>query len=372
MKILILANNDTGLYQFRKELISELLCPGSYLEGREAEKAEVYISLPYGEYVPELVKMGCRFIDTPFNRRGMNPLKELKLLKRYRKIIKEVKPNVVLTYTIKPNIYGSFAAKKYKVPHVVNITGLGTALERGGIKQKLLSIMYKTALTKANCVFFQNQANKEFFENKKIALSKHKMLPGSGVNLDKYSLTEYPSGENIEFAFIGRVMKEKGIDNYLETAKEIKSVYPNTVFHVCGFCEDEYNGKLSAYAEDGMVIYHGMVKDVKPIIEKASAVILPSYHEGLANVLLEASAMGRPVIASNINGCKETFDEGVTGFGVKVNDSEDLINTVKKFINLPIEIKEAMGKRAREKVQNEFDRRIVVKKYVEVIESIKG
>ncbi len=371
MKILILANNDTGLYQFRKELISEFLTPSSYIEGRENEPFEVYVSLPNGEFVKEFEKMGCKFIETPIDRRGMNPLRELKLLKTYKKIIKEVKPNVVLTYTIKPNIYGSMACKKYKVPYITNITGLGSAIEKGGVSKKLLLFLYKRALNKAQCVFFQNQSNKEFFERKKIALGKHKMLPGSGVNLERYKVSKYPDENNGQFTFIGRVMKEKGIEEYLQSASEIKKKYPDFIFNILGSIEEEYQGKLNEYIENKTVIYHGSVKDVKPYIEKSFAVILPSYHEGLANVLLESSSMGRPVIASKVHGCIETFDEGISGFGVEIKSANDLLEKIEKFINLPYEQKVQMGLNARQKVEREFDRKIVVKKYLEEIEKLK-
>ena len=232
MRVLILANNDVGLYKFRRELLSELLVPGSYIEDRVADPWEVYISLPNGEMVPEMIKMGCEFIETPIERHGTNPLEELKLRKQYKRIIRDVKPNIVFSYTIKPNIYGGMACKALKVPCIMNITGLGTAVENGGLMQKFMLMLYKLALPGARKVFFQNNENEQFFVDHKLAMGKHDMLPGSGVNLSHYTVSEYPPEDTIEFAFISRIMKEKGIDQYLDAAKAIRAKYPQTRFHI--------------------------------------------------------------------------------------------------------------------------------------------
>ncbi len=369
-RILILANSDKGLYNFRYELIQELTHPGSYLTDRIASPADVFIAAPKGDKISALEEMGCHFIDVSLERRGKNPFQDFKLRRQYVNIIKNVKPDVVFTYTVKPNIYGGMACRSLKIPCVMNITGLGTAVEKGGLMQKFILLLYKFALRGVNKVFFQNSANEQFFTNHKLAIGKHQLLPGSGVNLEKFSELDYPNEDTNEFAFIGRIMREKGIDNYLEAAKAIREKYPNAVFHICGSCEKEYNGKLQEYIDDESVVYHGMLADVRPIINKSSAVVLPTYHEGMSNVLLEAAASGRPVIASKVPGCIETFDEGISGFGTNVNDSENLVDTLEKFINLPYHAKREMGINARKKVEKEFDRKIVVKAYLEEIEKL--
>ncbi len=366
MRVLILANNDVGLYKFRKELISELLQPGSFIEGRIAEPCEVYISLPNGDFVPELVNMGCEFIDTPFERHGKNLFKELKLRKVYKKIIREVKPDIVFSYTVKPNIYGGMACRALKVPCVMNITGLGTAVENGGLMQKLMLMLYKRALLGARKVFFQNEENEQFFIDRKLAAGKNDRIPGSGVNVNEYVVREYPAEETIDFVFISRIMKEKGIDQYLEAAKRIREKYPQTRFHICGYCEPEYDGELQKLVEDGTVIYHGLVKDIAAIHKTMHCTVHPTYYpEGLSNVLLEASASGRPIITTNRSGCREVIDDGVNGYIIKQKDSADLIEKLETFINLPYEEKKKMGLAGREKVEKEFDRKIVVQKYLE-------
>ena len=359
-RVLFLVNHEVVIYNFRLELVVRLLQEGY----------DVLISSPYGERIRELEELGCTSIHTTMDRHGVSILQDLKLLLHYRKILKQYSPSVVLTYTIKPNIYGGIACRMQKIPYIANITGLGTAVEKAGFLQSFTSFLYKHALKNAQKVFFQNKENQAFFEKKRIALGKHGLLPGSGVNLTKFQPLEYPPDDTIEFVFISRIMKEKGIDHYLEMAKVIKAKYPNTHFHICGFCEESYEGILNKLQEEGIIQYHGMVKDVREIHKKTHCTVLPSYHEGMANVLLEAAACGRPVLASDIPGCKESFENGVSGFGFESRSTISLIQAIEQFITLPYEQKVTMGISGRKKVEEEFDRQIVVKAYIKEIASI--
>lgn len=359
MKILVLANFGMGLYNFRKELLEELI----------KQNHEVFISLPNDEYVPKLESLGCRFINTPVSRRGTNPLTDLKLLMNYKKIIKNVKPDVVLTYTIKPNVYGGLACRLANVPYLANITGLGTAVENGGFLQKITLLLYRVSLKKAKCVFFQNKENEGFLTKKKIIKGKHKILPGSGVNLNHYELLDYPSDENINFLFISRVMKEKGIEQYIDAATYIKKKYPNTVFHIVGFCEDEYENKLKLLEDKGIIKYHGKQSDVREFHKISHCTIHPTYYpEGMSNVLLESAACGRPIITTNRSGCREIVDDRVNGYVIEQKNSQDLINKIEKFLELDYESKKQMGIAGRIKVENEFDRQIVVNSYLSLID----
>jgi galacturonosyltransferase len=237
--------------------------------------------------------------------------------------------------------------------------------------QKISIILYKVAFKKVNCIFFQNTENRQFFIDNNIAVDKHRLIPGSGVNLEQFQVLEYPPKNFIEFVFISRIMKQKGIDEYLESADYIRRKYPNTKFHICGFCEEEYEGKLKKLQDQGIIEYHGMMRDVRTILEKTHCIVHPSYHEGMANALLESAASGRPVSASNISGCLETFDEGISGFGFEVKNTTDLIDKLIKFIELSYEQKKAMGIAGRKKMEKEYDRNIVVKAYIEEIEKIE-
>lgn len=361
-KVLILANNDVGLYKFRKELIEELL-----------KDYEVYISLPYGNFVNDLINIGCNFIDTTIDRRGINPINDLKLICQYKRLVKKICPDIILSYTIKPNIYGAYVAKKRNIPVFANITGLGSAVENGGLLQKITVLMYKFAFSKIQTVFFQNKENMQFFEDKKIAVGKHKLLPGSGVNLQHFKPLKYPDDKTTEFVFISRIMKEKGIDQYLEAAKYIRNKYPNTRFHICGFCEEDYEDILKEYQNQGIIIYHGLLDDVRKILKITHCTIHPTYYpEGMSNVLLESCACARPIITTDRSGCVEIVDDERNGYIVKQKDSMDLIDKIEKFLDLNYEDKKLMGLNARKKVELEFDRNIVVKKYTTELKGIKS
>lgn len=360
-RIVMLTNHDAYTYNFRKEIIQCLIDEGY----------KVYIVLPYGEKVELLKKMGCEFIDLPLDRRGTNPFTDLKLILQYRRILKEIKPEVVLTYTIKPNIYGGIACRSLGIPYIANITGLGSAVENGGIMQKFTVMLYHLAFAKINCVFLQNQENQQFFVDKRIALGTHKLIPGSGVNLNQFQLLNYPSDSIVNFLYIGRVMKEKGIDQYIEAARIIKKKYPNTVFHVLGFCEEAYEERLTQLNKQGIIQYHGMQSDIRPFIQNSHCTIHPSYYpEGMSNVLLESSASGRPIITTNRSGCREIVEDGKTGFIFEMKNSENLADKVEKFIQLSNGERRQMGLAAREKIEKEFNREIVVKAYLEEIAKI--
>ena len=355
-KVLFLVNHDVVIYNFRLEIVERLL----------AEGYDVHISSPYGERIDDLVALGAKYHEIEMDRHGMNPISEYKLLKEYKKLLKSVQPDIVLGFTIKPNIYGAIAARKAKIPFVANITGLGTAVENGGWKQKVFVLLYKYAFRGIQRVFFQNTENQQFFIDNKIALGKHKLLPGSGVNLERFPLREYPDEENgvVRFAFISRIMKEKGIEQYLAAAKAIKSKYPNTEFHICGFCESEYEGKLNEYNDNGTVIYHGMIRDVADFLENIHCVIHPTYYpEGISNVLLEACASGRPIITTDRSGCREVVDDGVNGYMIPQRDSKKLIEAVEKFMALSNSDRKRMGISGRSHVNKFFDRELVVDAY---------
>ncbi|MCF0149677.1 MAG: glycosyltransferase family 4 protein [Clostridium sp.] len=360
-KVLILVNHDVVIYNFRKELVERLL----------EEGYEVHISSPYGERIDDLVSMGCKYEEVSISRHGTNIIEDLKLIKYYFNIIKKIKPDVVLTYTIKPNIYGGIACRFSRTPYIANITGLGTAVENEGLMQKFTVMLYKIAFKKISCIFFQNTENMNFFAEKNIYKEKHKLLPGSGVNLSHFNVLDYPPEDTIEFAFISRIMKEKGIDQYIEAAEYIRNKYPNTRFHVCGFCEEDYEEKLKELQARGIIEYHGMQRDIRKILAITHCTIHPTYYpEGMSNVLLESAASGRPIITTNRSGCRETLDCGVTGYIVGPQNSRELVRKIEKFLTLSYEDKKRMGLAGRKKVEKEFDRQIVIDAYLEEIEDV--
>ena len=355
-KILILANNDVGLYKFRKELIQALIEQGD----------KVYISLPYGKLVEPLKEMGCEFIDTPVDRRGINPITDFKLLLAYKKIVKKVEPDLILTYTIKPNIYGGLISRLKKVPYIVNITGLGTAFQGNGILKKVIVALYKVALGRVKNVLFENEGNKQvFIDNHIIKEETAVVMNGAGVNLEEYPFTPMPQEGPIRFLFIGRVMKEKGVDELFEAAKKIKKEYDNVEFDIVGPFEDDYEETVKKLQQEGIINYYGYQEDVRPFIAKCHCFVLPSYHEGMANTLLEAAAMGRPLITSNIHGCKEAVRDN--GYLCEVRDGRELYRKIIDFIDLTDKQKINMSKISRKVVEHKFDKKIIVRKVTEYI-----
>lgn len=359
MKILILTNNLIGLFSFRKEVVEALKNLGY----------EVVISAPVDTKKEYFEQIGCKLIDTQFDRKGMNPIKDLGLMLFYRRLIKTERANVVLSYTIKPNLYGGMACQLCKVPQIANITGLGTAVENPGVLQKLTILLYKVGLQKTQIVFFQNKANEEFCDKHNMVKGRTILLPGSGVNLQYHAYKEYPPKEEpIRFIFISRLMREKGIEEYLSAAEIIKERHPSTEFYILGACEDDYEKRVVELQKKGIVNYFGLQPDVRPYIEKIHCTVHPSFYpEGMSNVLLESCATGRPIITTNRPGCGEIVEDGHNGYVVKAKNVDDLVNAIEKFLQLPYEQKRMMGIEGRRKVEREFDRNIVVDAYLRAV-----
>lgn len=359
-RILILANSSVGLYGFRNELVLKLL-----------EQHEVFISIPDTEREKELLAEGCEVIHTPINRRGMNPVEDINLFFSYKKLLKSIKPDLVLTYTIKPNIYGGVACRQKKIPYIVTITGLGSALEGKGFLQKFTSSLYRMAVKKATCIFFQNEMNRNLFEERNIRGIEQKLVSGSGVDLKHFQEVKMPNENKLRFIFVSRIMKEKGIEQYLEAAKELHCKYAHTEFWVLGACEEEYRAQLDILDKQGIIHYFGMQKDVKKYLSDVHCLVHPSFYpEGMSNVCLEAAACGRAVITTNRSGCRETVTEGVTGYLVEERNTEQLIAAMECFILLSKEEKEQMGRSGRKKMEQEFDRSKVTDMYLEKIRSV--
>lgn len=356
-KILILSNSSGGLYDFRNELLLKLL-----------EEYQVTVSLPDQVRTKELSEEGCKVVHTPINRRGVNPIEDMKLLKAYRKLLKDERPDLVLTYTIKPNIYGGFCCGCMKIPYISTITGLGSTFQKKGILRKVIVTMYRMGIKRCACVFFQNEENQKIFDRFHIKGKKSCLVKGSGVNLKRHSFEPYPEGEKVRFLFVGRMMKEKGIEELLTAAKELSS--PKVIFELLGYCDEDYQDRLDASEKQGHIRQLGFNPDVHEYLKNSSALVLPTYHEGMSNVLMEASATGRPVIATDVSGCREIFEEGITGFGCKPKSSEDLIRALKKFLILSPQERGRMGEKAREKMEKEFDREKVAGDYLKEIQAM--
>lgn len=363
MKILILTNYANGLYLFRKELI----------ENFQKNGHEVFVSVPFDENCVKLKKLGVTLLEAPLERHGMNPAKDFKLFRQYMRTIRRVRPGVVLTYTIKPNIYGALAARIKKVPYICNVTGLGQAIERGGMLSKILLKLYSVSMKKARKVFFQNERNMKFMQDRGVATKNAGLLPGSGVNLIEHPLSEYPSEQaGIHILAVMRVMKDKGVSEYFDMVRELKPEHPNVFFELVGeYEEDEradFEPEINDLVKMNYLKYYGHIDNVPDVMAASHIVVHPSYHEGLSNVLLEAAACGRPVLATDVNGCKETVDVGKSGYLFEARNSKSLIEAVERILSLTENQRKEMGLAGRRWVENHFDRNIVIDAYDKEIE----
>lgn len=357
MKILILSNYANGLFLFRKEVVSSFIQKGS----------EVLISVPPDENCTKLEKLGVRMISCNLERRGMNPVKDFKLLWEYQALLKSEKPDLVLTYTIKPNLYGGIAARSRRIPYAINITGLGTALENPGLLGKILLLLYKYVTSKALRVFFQNEGNLQFMQKHKIALQNAHLLPGSGVNLREHPFCPYPSEkQGIRFLAVLRIMKDKGIEEYLYAVQKISEAYSNVHFELVGEYEEEsrsaYEPMIEELENQGYLTYYGHIDNVPEVMANCHILIHPSYHEGLSNVCLEAAACGRGVLTTDVPGCRETITSQ-SGILFPARSKEALLDAIRRVISYTPEERCNMGKHGRQHVEEHFNRQIVVDAY---------
>lgn len=357
MKILVITNHSYMLYRFRKELIQVLM-----------QEHEVILSMPFVGHEEDFQAMGLRCINTDVDRRGINPKTDLKLLREYCRMLKQESPDMVITYSIKPNIYAGLACSMAGIPFCTNVQGLGTAFQRKGLA-RFVTILYKTALRKAKTVFFENEGNaQEFLDRGIVPKEKITLLPGAGINLEEYPRVPYPEHDVVHFLYLGRIMREKGIDELFDAVKRLHAELGDKVrLDLVGFFDDDYEAEVNQLVADGIAVFHGFQTDPRPYYAAADCVVLPSYHEGMSNVLLEAAATGRPVITSNIHGCKEAVDEEETGLLCNVKDADSLYEQMRRMAELSREAREAMGCAAHAKMEREFEKDLVVGKTIQAI-----
>lgn len=359
MRFLIITNHSYMFWRFRRELTAELL-----------KRGEVVISTPFVGHEDDLKKMGCRCIETKMERRSLVPHQELGLFCFYRKLLLQEKPDLVITYSIKPNIYAGFLCRWLGIPYVVNVQGLGSIFQKE-FTAELASVLYRGAVKNASAVFFENTSSAELFHDRRIVpKDKEAVLNGAGVNLDIYTEQPYPSEENgIHFLYLGRIMQEKGIDEILTAFLRLKTEYGDRVFlDLVGFFEDDYKQRITELANEKKLIFHGFCSDPRPFYRAAHCVVLPSYHEGMSNVLLEGAATGRALITSDIPGCREAVREGENGFLVPPKDDEALYQAMKRFVDLPEDKRIQMGENSRNLMELEFDKKRVVSDTLAVLQ----
>lgn len=354
MKLLVLSNLVSYTYNFRKELIDAFV-----------KRGDDVVVVADNDDVKKSEDLGCKLIEVPFDGKGTSIKKELILLNTYNHLIKSEKPDAVISFTIKMNLYGGIACRMHKIPFYPMITGLGE-LEKKGKLQTLLLMMHRYAMPKAKCIFFQNESNKQFFVDRKIKFKSSVVVPGSGINLNKFTYCEYPQENPLSFAYIGRVYQAKGIEQYLDAAEAFKD--RGYKFYVAGKCDPEYEKWIERLDSNGIIKYVGNLSDTRPLLNMVHCVVVPTYHpEGMNNVLLETGATGRPAICTKRVGCIEIVDENKTGLFCEAKNSEDLQRAIDDFSKLPFSEKKEMGIAARSKIEKCFDRNIVVKAYLDTV-----
>ena len=355
-KILLITNHSYMLYRFRLELITKLM-----------ESYEVVLSMPFVGHEEDFHAMGLKCINTEMERRGINPFKDYKLLKEYKRQLKEEAPDTVITISVKPNIYAGYLCGKMHIPFAAMVQGLGTPFEKPGLAQ-LITVMYRTALRKAYKVLFENEDNAKLFADKNIVEPERQLvLSGAGVNLNLYDEREYPHNEVFRFLYAGRIMAEKGCGELFEVIRRMHAENRRVILDLVGFYEDDYRDQVKDLEKQGVLVDHGFMTDPRERYEKADCVVLPSYHEGMSNVLLEGASMARPLITTNVPGCREAVIEGVTGLLCKPKDAESLYEAMSQMLTYTREEREAMGKAGREHMKARFGKDAVVAQTVAAV-----
>jgi len=363
----IVANTAFNIYNFRLGLIKAL----------QQEGHHVVAIAPTDTYAELLKENQIEFIEVKnLARKGTNPLNDFKLMNEFRRIYKQQKLDVVLQYTIKPNIYGTLAARLTNTHSICTVTGLGYTFLNDSIASKVAHRLYRLAFSFADKVLFQNTDDLEIFVNNKLVTrQKTQIVPGSGIDTVRFSpefCAPKTDDEITRFLMIGRLLKDKGVYEYAEAARQVLAENKNVEFHLLGDIDNDNPSaikkeELDVWIKDGILQYHGYAKDTRPYICQADCVVLPSYREGMPRVILEGMAMGKPCITSDAPGCKDAVLDGESGFLSKTADAHSLAQSTRNFISLDKTYKNQIGINARKRAESVFSQHAVNMIYVKLL-----
>lgn len=368
MKIAVVLNTSWNIYNFRKGLIKSLMDKGN----------QVITIAPKDHYTYKLMDMGCRHIPVKMDSRGASPIKDFLLILELYGIYKKIKPDVILHYTIKPNIYGTIAASILRIPVINNVCGLGTMFLKDNLVSRIAITLYRIAFRFPKKIFFQNEDDKKLFLKRRIVSNKVcGLLPGSGINTDYFT----PEADNISkknkftFLLISRLIYDKGILEYIEAIEELKKEGIDAKFQILGQIDEKHKRGIPSetiqnWIEKNQVEYLGSTEDVRLFIKNADCVVLPSYREGTPKTLLEAASMAKPIVATNVPGCNSVVKDGKNGYLCNLKDSKDLADKMKRMFLQEPNLRNEMGTFSREFVKEKFDEHIVINKYISAIKSI--
>jgi len=359
--VLLVANTAWTIYNFRFGLLSELVKHGYKVHVIGANDFDI----------SKFDDLGVKYTELQIDRKGTNPINDLKLLLEYKRLYKKIKPDIIFQFTIKPNIYGTLAAKTLNIPVVNNVTGLGDVFLKENLTSKIVKILYKFSFKYPKKVFFQNYDDMNLFlENKLIKEKICDRLPGSGINIDKFKPVEKQINDKTVFLFIGRVTPEKGVLILKEAAEKIGNKYKNIDFQILGkIFKDDPNSisedQLKQWTKEGIINYLGTSEDVRHEIKESDCIILPSYYrEGVPRTLIEAASMAKPIITTDNVGCRDIVDHKYNGFLCKSKCVDSLVEQIENFLKLNSDAREILGKNGRKKVEKVFDEKFVIKKYL--------
>jgi len=358
--ILMTVNAAWNIWNFRRPLVEALMSDGH----------RITVLAPPDDAVPELERLGCRVRPLDMSVKGLNPIEDLKLQRRFGRIFREERPDAVLSYTIKNNIFGARAAKLTNIPFVPNVTGLGTAFLSGKLLQTFTEQLYRRSFAALPMVFFQNDDDRDLFLDRRLVRADQaRLLPGSGIDLQRFAPCPMPAPKGPPvFLMIARLLRDKGVLEFVEAARRLKTRHPRARFQLLGAVGSENRSAIDrptvdAWVAEGVVEYLGTTADVRPEIAAASCVVLPSYREGAPRTLIEAAAMARPLIATDVPGCRAVVDRDVSGFLCDVRNAESLAAAMERFLDLSPEAQQAMGAAGRAKMEREYDQALVVDAY---------
>ena len=366
MKIAIVLNTSWNIYNFRLGLIRSLIKHGH----------EITAVAPYDEYSQKVIDIGCNYEEITMDSRGANPVKDLGLTIELFRIYRRIRPDVILHFTVKPNIYGTFAARLLNIPTINNVCGLGTVFLNGGIVSFIAKTLYRLAFKFPNTVLFQNYQDRELFIDEKLIREDiTDLVPGSGINLKKFLPSVLPVNKEFTFLLISRLIHDKGIFEFIGAIKELKRRGIKAKYQVLGAIDEEHQRGIPSeiifsWIEEGLIEYLGRVPDVRNYIKNADCIVLPSYREGTPRTLLEAASMARPIVTTNVAGCNSVVKHNHNGYLCNMKDIQDLANTMEKMLHLSPEQRKAFGLKGRAHVEKIFNENVVIDKYRNLVNKV--
>jgi glycosyltransferase involved in cell wall biosynthesis len=367
MKIAVVLNTSWNIYNFRMNFVRQLMAQGH----------EVHTIAPVDDYTQQLREAGCIHHAIKMDSRGANPIKDSALILELFLIYKKVRPDIILHYTIKPNVYGTLAASLLKIPVINNVCGLGTVFLKENLVSAVAILLYRVSFRFASKVFFQNPDDMNLFVNRKLVPAESvDLLPGSGIDLNKFKPAEFKRNKKFTFLLISRLITDKGILEYIDAVKSLKASGFDAHFQLLGPADPEHKrgiklDVINEWVKSDTVEYLGSTNDVQKFIHNADCIVLPSYREGTPRTLLEASSSSKPIIATDVPGCNHVVKNYHNGLLCKLKDSNDLAEKMRELAGLDDEVLKTFGINGRLKMEAEYNESIVINKYLHALNQVR-